>query len=227
VALLAQRELFDRVRAVGRALAGDGLAAGRRAVAHLVGRDPERLDEFGVSRAAIESLAENFSDAVVAPVFWYAVLGLPGLMIHKAVNTMDSMIGHRSERYRAFGFVAARLDDVLNLIPARLSALFIAAAAFVVPSARPGRAFAVAVRDAGKHRSPNAGWPEGAMAGALGLALAGPRVYADYSVNDPWIGDGRAMAGPRDIRRALYVYAAACLINAGFVATILVMRTGG
>src|SRR5690606_17129842 len=160
----------DHVRAVAVGL-GDNLEAGRAAVSHIVGRDPAQLDEHGVSRAAIESLAENFGDGVIAPVFWYVLFGFPGLLVYKTVNTMDSMIGHRTERYRAFGMVAARLDDALNYFPARLSALMIALAAAVSPKANPFRAIKTMVRDAGKHRSFNAGWPEGAMAGALGIAL--------------------------------------------------------
>ena len=224
VLLVAQRSLFDHVRDVGRALRDLGLAAGRTAVARIVGRDPQRLDEYGVARAAIESCAENFSDGVVAPVFWYLLFGLPGLMAYKAVNTLDSMIGHTSDRFRAFGFTAARLDDVLNLIPARLSGLYLAMVALFVPGSHPVAALGTMLRDARKHRSPNAGWPEAAMAGAIGLSLAGPRHYAEDSVRDPWIGDGRAQATPLDIRRCLYVFVVACLINALTVAAVLLIR---
>lgn len=210
--LIAQRSLFDHVRAVGVALRSDGLIAARRAVAHIVGRDPHKLDRHAVARAAIESCAENFSDGVVAPVFWYVLFGLPGILAYKAVNTMDSMIGHLSPRYRAFGMVAARLDDVMNLIPARLAALLIALAALFLPGGKPGAAVATVWRDARRHRSPNAGWPEAAMAGALGLALAGPRQYADGPVMDAWMGRGRPQATPEDIRRSLYILAIACLI---------------
>ena len=212
ITLLAQRSLYTHVRAVGLGLK-DSLESGRRAVAHVVGRDPNQLDQHGVARAAIESCAENFGDGVVAPVFWYLLFGFPGILVYKAVNTMDSMIGYRTPRHRAFGMTAARLDDVLNLVPARLSGLFLALAALFVPTAHPLRALKVMVRDARRHRSVNAGWPEGAMAGALDLALAGPRRYAKQVVKDAWIGDGTAKAGVRDIRRALYLYAVACLIN--------------
>ncbi len=215
--LVAQRSLFDHVRAVGRALETGGVVAGRRAVAHIVGRDPATLDEHGVARAAIESCAENFADAVVAPVFWYVLFGFPGLLVYKTVNTLDSMIGHRSERHRAFGWAAARLDDVLNFVPARLSGLLVALAALFVPDARPLAALATMLTDARKHRSPNSGWPEAAMAGALGLALAGPRRYPGLVVDDPWIGDGRARATHKDVRRALQVFAVACLLDAGLV----------
>ncbi len=223
-ALIAQRGLYVRVRAVGLALRDEDLDQARQAVSHVVGREPDRLDEHGVARGAIESAAENFCDAVVAPVFWYVLFGFPGLLVYKAVNTMDSMIGYRTPRHRAFGMTAARLDDALNLIPARLSGLFLALAAMVVPTARPGAAFKVMLRDAGKHRSMNGGWPEGAVAGALDLALAGPRHYAGETVSDAWIGDGTARATHRDIRRALYLYVAACLINAAWVAAIAVIR---
>lgn len=211
--LIAQRSLFDHVRRVASALRQGGLGPGREAVAHLVGRDPASLDRHGVARAAIESLAENFSDGVVAPVFWYALLGLPGLVAYKAVNTLDSMIGHRSARYAAFGMVAARLDDAVNFLPARLSGLLMCAAAAFVPSARPLAALRTMLRDARRHRSPNAGWPEAAVAGALDLALAGPRRYGAEVVKDAWMGDGRARADDRDIRRALALFAVACTLN--------------
>ncbi len=224
VVLISGRGLYDRVRAVGLALRDRGLDEARLAVSHIVGREPGGLDAHGVARGAIESAAENFCDAVVAPVFWYVLFGLPGLCVYKAVNTMDSMIGHRTPRHRAFGMAAARLDDALNLIPARLAGLFLALAALVVPTARPGAAFKVMLRDAGKHRSMNAGWPEGAVAGALDLALAGPRHYGGEQSADSWIGDGTAQATHRDIRRVLYLYLAACLINGAWVAAIAVIR---
>jgi adenosylcobinamide-phosphate synthase len=220
-ALLAQRSLYDHVAAVGDALDRDGLAAGRRAVAHIVGRDPDTLDEHGVRRAAIESLAENFSDGVVAPVFWTVLFGLPGLLAYKTVNTLDSMIGHRTPRYLHFGRVAARLDDAANWIPARLSGLILAGAAVFAPGARPWAALRTIWADAAKHKSPNAGWPEAATAGALDLALAGPRRYPEMVVNDPWIGAGRARATSRDLRAALRLYIVACLIDAGLVAATL------
>ena len=215
--LVAQRSLFDHVAAVAGALAQGGLGAGREAVRHIVGRDPASLDVHGVARAAIESLAENFSDGVVAPVFWFLLLGLPGLFAYKMTNTLDSMIGHATPHYRAFGWAAARLDDFANLAPARISGMLIAAAALFSATSRPSRALAITLRDARKHRSPNAGWPEGAMAGALGLALAGPRRYGEAVVADPWIGEGTARATPADIGRALALYKNACLIEWGLV----------
>jgi adenosylcobinamide-phosphate synthase len=216
--LLAQRGLYDHVVAVAEALETDGLAAGREAVRHIVGRDPQSLDEHGVARAGIESLAENFGDGVVAPVLFYALFGLPGIFAYKTANTLDSMIGHLSPRYRAFGWAAARLDDALNFVPARLAGFLIAAAAAAVPAASAPSALRIMWRDAGKHRSVNAGWPEAAMAGALGLALAGPRRYLERVVDDPWLGEGRARANAADMRRALAVYVVACAIEAGLVA---------
>jgi adenosylcobinamide-phosphate synthase len=215
--LLAQRGLYEHVGAVGAALERGGLPAGREAVRHIVGRDPTRLDAPGVARAAIESLAENFSDGVVAPVFWYLLFGLPGLLAYKMANTLDSMIGHRTLRYRAFGWAAARFDDLLNIAPARLSGLLLIAAAMFARDADAGRGFATMLRDAKKHHSPNAGWPEAAMAGALGLALAGPRDYAEGRVADPWLGSGTPLARPADIDRALRLYALACLLLAGVI----------
>jgi adenosylcobinamide-phosphate synthase len=215
--LVAQRSLFDHVTDVARALIDGGLAAGRDAVRHIVGREPMSLDAHGVARAAIESLAENFSDGVVAPVFWYLVLGLPGLFAYKMANTLDSMIGHKTPHYRAFGWAAARFDDLANLAPARISGLLIAAAALFARDGRPTRALVIMLRDGRKHRSLNAGWPEGAMAGALGLALAGPRRYAEGVVADPWVGEGTARAVPADIARALHLYKHACLIEWGLV----------
>ncbi len=215
--LVAQRSLYEHVAAVAAALADGGLDGGREAVRHIVGRDPMSLDAHGVARAAIESLAENFSDGVVAPVFWYLLLGLPGLFAYKMANTLDSMIGHRTPRYRAFGWAAARLDDVLNTVPAPLSGVLLAMAAVFAKNARPGHALAVMLRDGRKHHSPNAGWPESAMAGALGLALAGPRRYPEGFVADPWLGDGSARAGISDIVRGLQLYRLACLLEGGLL----------
>ena len=204
--LIAFRGLYDHVRAVADGLEV-GLDQGRAAVSHIVGRDPESLDEGGVVRAAIESAAENFADGVVAPVFWYALLGLPGLAAYKAINTLDSMIGHRTERHTLFGRIAARLDDIVNWPPARLAGLIVTLAALLTPAASARRAAATMRRDAGRHRSPNAGWPEAAMAGALGFALAGPRRYGDHVVEDHWMGDGRRDLTAGDIRVALRLYA--------------------
>ena len=215
--LVAQRSLYDHVAAVAEALDAGGLAAGRAAVRHIVGRDPMSLDTHGVARAAIESLAENFSDGVVAPVFWYLLLGLPGLFAYKMANTFDSMIGHRTPHYRSFGWAAARFDDFLNLVPAPISGLLLAAGAVLASRCRPDRALVIMIRDGRKHHSPNAGWPESAIAGALGLALAGPRRYPEGLVDDPWLGDGSARAATSDIVRALHLYRLACLIEGGLL----------
>ena len=220
--LLAQKSLFDHVAAVATSLQQGGLLAGRESVRQIVGRDPESLDEHGVARAAIESLAENFSDGVVAPALWYVVFGLPGLFFYKTANTLDSMIGYRSPRYLAFGWAAARLDDAANLVPARVAAILLAIAAFVLPRTSGRCAFAVLLRDAGKHRSPNAGWPEAAAAGALGLALGGPRRYGGTVVAEPWLGTGRARASVSDIGLALRLYLVACLAQATLVLAALV-----
>jgi adenosylcobinamide-phosphate synthase len=202
---LAQKSLADHVAAVAAALAKDGLAGGRRAVSKIVGRDPDELDEAAVCRAAIESLAENSSDGVAAPAFWYLIGGLPGLLAYKMLNTADSMIGHMSERHRDFGRFAAKLDDAANWLPARLTGGLIALAAFALHGRHSARAaLTVMMRDARLHASPNAGWPEAAMAGALGLSLGGPREYGGDFVNAPVLnGAGRRNAGAQDIQRAI------------------------
>jgi adenosylcobinamide-phosphate synthase len=201
--LLAQRSLFVHVGEVADALDDGGIEAGRQAVAHIVGRDTAALDEAGVARAAIESLAENFSDGVVAPTFWMVIAGLPGAAVYKAINTADSMIGHRTERYQDFGKTAAQLDDLVNLPASRLSALLIVAAAYFTKGASVGAAWQAAWRDGPKHVSPNAGYPEAAMAGALGLAIAGPRVYHGALTDGAWMGDGRREVTVEDIHAAL------------------------
>jgi adenosylcobinamide-phosphate synthase len=194
--LLAQRSLVQHVQAVADALrlsVGDG----RRSVAMIVGRDVRNMDGPAVARGAIESAAENLSDGVIAPVFWFAVAGLPGLLVYKVVNTADSMIGYRTAKYENFGWAAARLDDVLNLVPARLTAVLIWLAA-------PRGKWGAIRRDAGLHRSPNAGWPEAAMAPALGISLSGPRSYAGAMQDFPWVNaQGRKDAGPDDIDAAV------------------------
>lgn len=198
----AHHSLLRHVRAVAVSLQA-GLDAGRQSVAHIVGRDPEQLDRAAVGRAAVESLAENYADGVVAPLFWLLLAGLPGLVVYKAVNTADSMIGYRTRRYIDFGWAAAKLDDVLNWLPARLTALLFIIAGLAYGRNRAAAALRAVRRDAGHHRSPNAGWPEAAIAGALGLALAGPRHYDGGLVHDYWMGDGRAEVTARDIRRAV------------------------
>ncbi len=201
---LAQRSLFDHVRPVAQALAAGDLDAARRAVAMIVGRDTAVLDESGVARAAIESLAESFCDGIAAPLFWLLLLGLPGVWAYKAINTADSLIGHKEQRWRVFGWAAARTDDLLNLPPARIGGGVICIAG--------GGGWRTMLRDARNHASPNAGWTEAAMAGALGLRLAGPIAYDAVMTDKPWIGDGRMTADAADIRRALAIYVRACLL---------------
>jgi adenosylcobinamide-phosphate synthase len=218
--LIAQRSLHQHVADVATALEHGGVIAGRAAVAKIVGRDTDALDTAGIARAAIESLAENFSDGVVAPVFWMAIAGLPGAALYKAINTADSMIGHRTPRYAAFGWAAARLDDLVNLPASRLSALLLVAAAALHKNAAAAAAWRAVVRDASRHRSPNAGYPEAAMAGALGLSLAGTRVYGGVTINDATMGDGRRDATAADIRRALTLYRYADAILLALIAAI-------
>src|ERR1700731_1653538 len=211
--LIAGGSLDQHVRAVAAALDAEGLAGGRRSIAKIVGRDPDALDEAAVCRAAIESLAENASDGVTAPALWFLLGGFPGIIAYKAINTADSMIGHMSERHRAFGWAAARLDDVVNLPASRLTGLLFVAAAAMVPGASAPLAWQAYRRDARRHRSPNAGWPEAAMAGALGLRLAGPRGYGATPIADPFMGDGRAKATAADIRRGLALFRRAAAIE--------------
>jgi adenosylcobinamide-phosphate synthase len=211
--LLAQRDLYVHVAAVAGALDRGGLEAGREAVAKVVGRDTRALDEAGVARSAIESLAENFSDGVVAPSLWGVLLGLPGMVAYKAINTADSIIGHRTPRHESFGYASAKVDDVVNLPASRLAALWIALAAWFHDDADVRRALVTVRRDARGHRSPNAGWPEAAMAGALDLKLSGPRSYHGALTEDEWIGEGKAEVTSADIRRALGLYKTACTLQ--------------
>jgi adenosylcobinamide-phosphate synthase len=219
--LPAQRSLGVHVSAVADGL-NASLEEGRRAVAKIVGRNPDVLDEAGVARAAIESLAENFSDGVVAPILWIALGGLVGGALYKAINTADSMIGHWDERHKAFGWAAARFDDIVNLPASRLAALWLIMGALLTPGASARDAARAVWRDASHHRSPNAGWPEAAMAGALGLELAGPRVYGETLVDDGFMGSGRREADAADIRRALRLFTRACAIQAGTLAAAAV-----
>ncbi|KAA2242373.1 adenosylcobinamide-phosphate synthase CbiB [Salinarimonas soli] len=218
--LLAQRSLHEHVAAVSAGLRAGGLEGGRAAVSMIVGRNPRTLDEAGVCRAAIESLAENFSDGIVAPAFWIGAGGLTGGLLYKAANTADSMIGHRTPRHEAFGWAAARFDDLVNLPASRLTALLLVAAAAIHRDASAGEAWRAVRRDARHHRSPNAGWPEAAMAGALGLRLAGPRVYGETRVEDRWMGDGSPEASAADIDRALALYRTACGLLLGLAVAL-------
>jgi len=221
--LIAQKSMRDHVNAVVSALREDGLEAGRKAVSQIVGRDPAMLDRPGVTRASIESLAENFSDGVVAPAFWFAIGGLPGLFAYKMINTADSMIGHRSERHEQFGKVSAIADDLANWVPARLSAGLVAvAAAGVAGRSAAANAIATAFGDAGLHRSPNAGWPEAAMAGALDIQLGGARIYQGETVSQAHLNSsGRPVEGAVDISRALQLFDHACFCLWALVAAAL------
>ena len=221
--LPAQRSLNDHVLAVANALENGGVEAGRKSVSMIVGRNTSVLDEAGISRAAIESLAENFSDGVVAPIFWTAMFSLTGGVLYKATNTADSMIGHKSEKYHAFGWAAARFDDLVNLPASRISAVLIILAAALIPGCSAWNAIKAVRRDAPHHRSPNAGWPEAAMAGALGLKIAGPRLYGTEMVEDAYMGDGRREANTKDIRRALRVYRVAAVIEGVVVIALAMM----
>ncbi|WP_225143924.1 adenosylcobinamide-phosphate synthase CbiB [Bradyrhizobium sp. BRP20] len=213
--LVALRSLHDHVAAVAMPLLAGDVAAAREAVSRIVGRDPASLDDAGIARAAIESLAENTSDGIVAPVFWGALLGLPGILGYKAINTLDSMIGHRSERHEAFGWAAARIDDVANFIPARLTGFLV-----VLLAPRRSDALACMTRDARRHRSPNAGWPEAAMAGGLGVRLSGPRIYHGNAINEPWLNEGARDPRAADITEALTVYRRAMLLVGGVLAIL-------
>lgn len=213
--LIASRSMYDHVAAVAEPLVRGSLGDARAAVAMIVGRDPNQLDGSGITRAALESLAENTSDGVVAPLFWGLLLGLPGMAAYKAINTLDSMIGHRTPRYEAFGWAAARIDDVANLVPARLTGLL-----FVLVSGRPLAAWRCMLRDAGQHRSPNAGWPESAMAGALGVRLSGPRAYEGGVSNEPWLNADARDAEATDLGRGMVVYLRAMILLAVILAIL-------
>lgn len=216
--LVAARSLHDHVMAVAKPLAAGDLAGARHAVSMIVGRNPNLLDEAGIARAASESLAENTSDGVIAPLFWGILLGLPGIAAYKAINTLDSMIGYRTPRHEAFGWAAARIDDIANLIPARLTGLL-----FALASSRPIAALAVMWRDARAHRSPNAGWPEAAFAGASGVRLSGPRIYADRIANEPWLNGNAPDPTPTDLLDGLALYRRAMMILAFFMIVIVLI----
>jgi adenosylcobinamide-phosphate synthase len=208
--LVALRSLHDHVAAVGLALQSSNIKTARLAVARIVGRDPSSLDAAGIARAAIESLAENASDGVVAPVFWGALFGLPGIVGYKAINTLDSMIGHRTVRHESFGWAAARIDDLANFLPARLTGFL-----FAVVAQFPSAAWSCMVRDARRHRSMNAGWPEAAMAGALGVRLSGPRVYQGRVAEEPWLNEEARDPRAEDLLAGLKLYRRAMILLAG------------
>ena len=215
---VALRSLHDHVAAVARPLEAGDIAAARTAVSMIVGRDPAQLDEAGIARAAIESLAENTSDGIVAPVFWGALFGLPGIVGYKAVNTLDSMIGHRTARHQSFGWAAARIDDLANFIPARLTGFL-----FALLSARPQAATACMARDARAHRSINAGWPEAAMAGALGVRLCGPRSYHGVLADEPWLNASARDPAAADLISGLKLYRRAMLLLGGLLVILALL----
>jgi adenosylcobinamide-phosphate synthase len=212
---VAGRSLYDHVAAVARPLQAGDLGAARSMVAKIVGRDPALLDQAGVARAAIESLAENASDGVVAPVFWGALFGLPGIIGYKAVNTLDSMIGHRSARHETFGWAAARIDDIANFIPARITGLL-----FALVAPRPSQAMSCMMRNARRHRSVNAGWPEAAMAGALGLRLSGPRIYHGRLADEPWLNGEARDPEAIDVALGLRLFVRAMIVLAGLLVAL-------
>jgi adenosylcobinamide-phosphate synthase len=204
---LAQRSLHDHVVAVSRPLLAGDLRAARTAVSMIVGRDTAALDAPGVAAAATETLAESFCDGVVAPAFWFLIFGLPGLFAFKCISTADSMIGHMDDRYRDFGWASARADDVLNWVPARIAAVLIC-----IASGREWfKGWRVMRRDAGKHLSPNSGWPESAMAGALGVQLGGGAAYDGEWITRAKLGNGERPVAA-DLLRALTIYRRACLV---------------
>jgi adenosylcobinamide-phosphate synthase len=211
---LAQRSLFVHVKSVLDALRAGDVVAARQRVSLIVGRDTQRLDARGVSAAALESLAESFNDGIVAPAFWFLLGGLPGLFAYKVLNTADSLIGHKEERWRAFGWAAARADDVANLVPARIAGMLLVFAGWA--------GLLVMFKDASRHASPNAGWPEAAMAGALGVRLGGPTAYDGVVHERPVFGTGPA-PGMKDLARGLRVYIIACLLLWWVVACVAVI----
>lgn len=216
--LVALRSLHDHVAAVARPLRAGDIETARVAVSRIVGRDPATLDEAGIARASIESLAENTSDGVVAPLFWGAIFGLPGIVGYKAINTLDSMIGHRNSRHEAFGWAAARIDDVANFIPARLTGVL-----FALLSAERRVAMWCMICDGPRHRSINAGWPEAAMAGALGIRLSGPRSYNGKVTDEPWLNAGARDPAACDIDNALKLYRRAMLLFAVLLLVLALM----
>jgi adenosylcobinamide-phosphate synthase len=211
-AVLGGESLTGEGRAMAAALEPGDLEAARRRLPHLCGRDPQALDATELARATVESIAENTSDAVVAPLFWGAVLGVPGMLAYRAVNTLDAMVGHRSPRYANFGWAAARLDDAANWVPARLTGL-LAAACAPLAGGSPRDTYAILRRDGAAHPSPNAGRCEAAFAGALGVRLGGVNVYGTRVEHRPELGNGRAPE-PRDIRRAVRLSRAVTLVAA-------------
>ena len=222
--LLDQRGTHAIVQRTGRALRGEDLSMARKELTPLAGQPIGPMDFHHLARTGLEASATAVARGAAGPVFWYVLFGLPGLMVFRAVDIMTELVGHQSERHPAFGFTAARLNDILLYIPARLAGLYIVLASLLVPTAKPGLAAKVMLRDAGKHHSFNLGWPLGAVAGALDLAFAGSRQLDGATLSASWIGDGTAKATARDVSRGLYLTGIACLLNAAWVAALSVVR---
>ncbi|MCG8490763.1 MAG: adenosylcobinamide-phosphate synthase CbiB [Sneathiellales bacterium] len=220
--MLAIRSLYDHIHQIEVPLRSGDIKQARKFVGYIVSRDPKEMDEAAIARASLESLSENTSDGVIAPLFWATLLGLPGLYLYKAVNTLDSMIGYKNEKYRYFGWASARLDDFLNLIPARLTALFMA-----IVSAAFFKTMTTTLMDAGKHRSPNAGWPEAAMASALDIRLSGPRSYEGEMTNDPWVNEGAPDPDRNSFSKALHLYKKTIWLSGILLVFLLVLLQFG
>lgn len=216
--LIAVRSMHEHVKAVSTPLKRGDIAASRHALSMIVGRDPSQLDEAGIASAGMESLAENTSDGIVAPLFWGVLFGLPGIAAYKAINTLDSMIGHRSERYEEFGWASARIDDVVNIVPARLSGIL-----YVLVSGHPARAMRVMMNNAHQHRSPNAGWPEAALAGALDVRLSGPRVYDGELSQEPWVNEAGRDADAEQLVLGLGLYVRLIFALCGLLAMVVIL----
>jgi adenosylcobinamide-phosphate synthase len=227
--MIASKSLYQHVHAVASSLKNDSIDNARSAAGEIVGRDTKNLDHHGIARAAIESLSENFSDGVVAPIFWTALFGLPGALAYKMLNTADSMIGYKNDRYLYFGWAAARLDDLANFIPARISAFLLCIAAFIWGQNEAKRSWIAITNDANKQLSINAGYPEAAMAGALNLRLAGPRDYGDQTIKGDWIGianeGSTADATGEDIGKGLSLYLNACLLLTVVIVFLTVLHS--
>ncbi|MFP4226612.1 MAG: adenosylcobinamide-phosphate synthase CbiB [Desulfobacterales bacterium] len=210
---LAPRCLYDEAMHVHRYLAAGETEHARARIGMLVSRDVRHLDDTGIARSAVETVAENFVDGVLSPLFYAALLGAPGAAAFKMASTLDSMVGYKNERYRYFGRASARLDDLLNWIPARLSLPIIALAARMLFNTG-GRAFQTALREGKNHQSPNAGRPEAAFAGALGVKLNGPNIYHGRYVDKPWIGKDFRPPVPMDIEKAGHLMMISTLLSA-------------
>jgi len=223
--LIDQGGVYSHVRRIGNALKDGQLDVARAYTDMRVSPPAGNLDSHAIARLSIENCARRIAVGIVGPAFWYVLFGFPGLLVFRLLSVMDDIVGHASPQYRAFGFTAARINDILLYVPARISGVLVALASLFVPTAKPGASFTTMMGEAGNYRSTNLGWPVGAMAGALGLSLAGPRAKGeDGTVSEAWIGSGTAQATPMDIRRALFVFTITCLLNGFWVAALTVAR---